>query len=131
MSIINNAIKQVRSKSKTSYFEAHHILPKCLGGTDEKELFDQAMEFVVEDFGMKMGEIDSFIESSQGFVEGLDLQNDVYKADALAKLKAWETKSSSILLGANEKQMLIENVSTNVYEPVATSMDFGKLLAKK
>ena len=56
------------------------------GGTDEKELFDQAMEFVVADFGMKMGEIDSFIESSQGFVEGLDLQNDVFKADALEKL---------------------------------------------
>lgn len=35
--IINNAIKQVRSKSKTAYFEAHHIFPKCLGGTDEKE----------------------------------------------------------------------------------------------
>ena len=42
---------------------------------------------VVEDFGMKMGEIDSFIENSKGFVEGLDMQNGVYEADAMKKLQ--------------------------------------------
>ena len=101
------------------------------GGTDERELFDQAMEYVVEDYGMKMGEIDNFIDSSRGFVEGLDLQNEVYKADALEKLKAWEQSSGSILLGTNEKQRLLENTSPNVIDVVATPVDFSTLLAKK
>lgn len=101
------------------------------GGTDEKELFDQAMDFVVADFGMKMGEIESFIESSHGFVEGLDLQNDVYQADALEKLKEWEAKSGSLLLSSSEKQMLIENKATSVYELPLQTIDFSHIIARK
>lgn len=125
------AVKKDEREMILSSYSAMSAAKKIInGGTDERELFDQAMEFVVEDFGMKMGEIDSFIESSQGFVEGLDLQNDVFKADALEKLKLWENKSNSILLSPNEKQMLIENTSTNVYE-VPTTVDFRQLIARK
>lgn len=82
------------------------------GGTDQKELFDQAMEFVVEDYGMKMGEIDSFIENSKSFVEGLDIQNGQYEAQALERLKQWELKADSILLG-NTKAHLLEQDALN------------------
>jgi hypothetical protein len=104
-----------------------------MGGTDQKELFDQAMEFVVEDFGMKMGEIDSFIENSKGFVEGLDMQNGVYEAEALKKLQAWENKADSILLG-NQKQQLLEQSTVNstinlgIGVPAATHVDYSKLI---
>ena len=104
--------RQVEREMILASYSAMSAAKKILqGGTDEKELFDQAMEFVVHDFGMKMGEIDAFIESSKGFVEGLDLQNGVYEAAALEKLKAWENKADSILLGEAGKQKLLENTA--------------------
>jgi hypothetical protein len=35
--LINNAKIQSRKKSKKYYYEKHHIIPKCLNGTNEKE----------------------------------------------------------------------------------------------
>lgn len=107
------------------------------GGTDAKELFDQAMEFVVEDFGMKMGEIDSFIENSKGFVEGLDMQNGVYEAEALKKLQAWEAKADSILLGSGKAQLLehsaiVSPLNTSIGAmPLAQTVDYSELLTKR
>jgi hypothetical protein len=107
------------------------------GGTDAKELFDQAMEFVVEDFGMKMGEIDSFIENSKGFVEGLDMQNGVYEAEALKKLQAWEQKADSILLGNGKAQLLENNATSSLLNtgigaaPLTQSVDYAELLTKR
>ena len=80
------------------------------GGADSKELFDQAMEFVLEDFGMKLGEIDSFIESSKSFVDGIDLQNGVYEEEAMRRITAMEAKADSILSGKKPAQ--IENAPT-------------------
>lgn len=82
------------------------------GGTDSRELFDQAMEYVVEDYGMKMGEIDSFLESSKSFVDGLDMQNGVYEDAALKRIQEWEAKGDSILLG-NSKAQLLEHTTLN------------------
>lgn len=107
-----------------------------MGGTDQKELFDQAMEFVVNDYGMKMGEIENFIENSKGFVEGLDLQNGVYEADALAKLQEWENKADSILLGNSKAQMLEQNatssiINMNIGQPAADQFDYAKFINKQ
>lgn len=106
------------------------------GGTDAKELFDTAMEFVVEDFGMKLGEIDSFIENSKGFVEGLDMQNGVYEAEALKKLQAWESKADSILLGNTKAQLLENNATssialTKINSTAPIDADYAKLLIKR
>ena len=102
------------------------------GGTDAKELFDQAMEFVVEDFGMKMGEIDSFIENSKGFVEGLDMQNGVYEVEALKKLQAWEAKADSILLGTSGKQQLLEQTTaTPLPQNIGSTVDYSEFITRR
>lgn len=106
------------------------------GGTDEKELFDQAMEFVVEDYGMKLGEIESFIENSKGFVDGLDMQNLAFDAETLKRLQEWEHKADSVLLG-NEKAKLLEHTAVNspvftgIGVPAAGAVDYAQLLSKK
>lgn len=105
------------------------------GGTDQKELFDQAMEFTVQDYGMKMGEIENFIESSKGFVEGLDLQNGVYEEQALAKLQEWEANAESILLGSGKQQMLQQEVTASplthsIGVPAAKTVDYAKLIGR-
>ena len=76
------------------------------GDKDKKELFDQAMDFLAEDYGKKVGEIEQFMKMSAGVIDGIDLQNATYEADALNQLAAWEKKSDTILLG-DQKQVLI------------------------
>ena len=34
--IVENSLKQSRSKYDAIYYESHHIIPKCLGGSNEK-----------------------------------------------------------------------------------------------
>lgn len=63
------------------------------GGGDEREMFDLTMEKLADDYGMKMGEIELFMDMSKGVIDGVDLDNGIYEADALAQLEAWEKKN--------------------------------------
>jgi len=101
------------------------------GDSDRKELFDQAMEFVVQDYGMKMGEINSFLEDSKPFIEGLDLQNGVYEAEALKRVQAWEERADSLLLGDQKRKLLEESAVPAVQiidSNVPVSSSYGKFL---
>ena len=73
------------------------------GESDQKEIFDQAMEKLTDDYAMKMGELESFMEVSDGFLKTVDLENGVYEADALTQLEEWEKKSDQMLLFDNPK----------------------------
>lgn len=129
-----------REMERTMILSSHSAIKAAkailAGGTDEKELFDQAMEFVVEDYGMKLGEIESFIENSKGFVDGLDMQNLAFDAEAVKRLQEWEGRGESILLG-NEKAKMLEHTAVNstVYTgigmPAAHTVDYTQLLGKK
>jgi hypothetical protein len=101
------------------------------GDADKRELFDQAMEFVVQDYGMKLGEIENFMDTSKGFVEGLDLQNGVFEADAMKKLQQWEQRADSLLLGDTKRLMLEQSmaVPTPDYAPVTIdAVDYSRFL---
>jgi hypothetical protein len=69
------------------------------GGGDEREMYDLALEKLAEDYGMKMGEIETFMEMSQGFIQSVDLENGVYEQDALEQLEQWEKRSEQLLTG--------------------------------
>lgn len=88
---LSNEVKaqQIQRDMIQSSYGAMSTAKKILmGGTDQRELFDQALEYTVNDYGMKMGEIENFIENSKPFVEGLDIQNGVYEAEALKKFES-------------------------------------------
>lgn len=84
----------------------------------EKELYDEALEYLIDDFGMRMGEIDDFMSSSQTIMDGIDMQNGVWEAKALAKLEAFES-TDSIVLG-DKKRLMLENQAPNTLEPSFT-----------
>lgn len=131
-----DAQKTRREMIAASYSVMKAAKAIMMGGTDEKELFDQALEYTVTDYGMKLGEIESFIENSKPFVDGLDMQNGVYEAEALKRLQEWESKADSILLG-NEKAALLEHstVNSTIYTgigvPAAQQVDYAQLIGKK
>lgn len=128
--------KQIEREAITASYSVLMTAKKILnGGTDEREMFDMAMESVVTDLGMKVGEIEGFLENSKGFIDGLDLQNGVYEANALAKLQEWEAKADSVLLG-NSKAQLLEYTTANsvlntaIGVPSPVSVDYAEFLSK-
>lgn len=109
------------------------------GGGPEKELFDQAMEFTVQDYGQRLGEIDDFMITTKSILDGIDLQNGVYDAAALDKLSAWEEKADSIVLGGS-KRLMLEDIQTSQLSwnhssqgekvPAGSSDDFAQFFNK-
>jgi hypothetical protein len=79
------------------------------GESDQRELFDQAMEKLADDYAMKVGEIENFMEMSDGFIKGVDLENGVYEADALVQLDEWEKKSSQLLLMGDSTKLRVSD----------------------
>ncbi len=76
------------------------------GSSSEKEMYDLTMEHMANNYGSKLGEIESMIDMSNEFISGVDLQNSVFDAQALERIKEWEKKADSMILG-DDKPLLI------------------------
>lgn len=121
--------REVERKAMQGGYKAMKSAKAILAGSNaESELYDQAMEFAVNDYGMKMGEIENFMETSKGFVEGLDLENGAFDADALEKIQQWEAKADSLLLGGT-KQQALQGMSIAPL-PLAEQSSYSSLLKK-
>lgn len=105
--------EQEREMMLSSYSAMKAAMSILSGGGDERELFDQAMEFVAEDYGKKLGEIEDFMNMSKNTLDGIDLQNGVWEEKALKQLSEWESKTESIVLG-NDKRIMIEDKSSTI-----------------
>lgn len=90
------------------------------GAGPEKELFDQAMEFVVNDYGQRIGEIEDFMDTTRSMMEGFDITQGVVDRKAIEKFEAWEKKADSLVLGG-EKRLMIEEAHMN--DPVGFRFD--------
>ena len=67
-------------------------------------MYDRALEFLNEDYAQKLGEIEMFMDFSDGLIKGADLQNLAYDVEATQKLDAWEQRLSNSLLGSASSQ---------------------------
>jgi hypothetical protein len=82
------------------------------GDKDKRAIYEQALEFMADDLGNKIGEMERFMELSEGFMEGVDLQNGVFEEKGLAMLEQWEKNADSMLLG-NDKAILIQKANND------------------
>jgi len=82
------------------------------GGSTEKDLFEQTMQYIADDIGFKMGEMDEFMELSDDFMNNVDLQEGVFDEKGMALLEAWENGDSS-LLGEDKGKILNDTRDTN------------------
>jgi TolA-binding protein len=76
------------------------------GDPDKKAMFDAALEAVADDVSKKVGEIERFMEVSQGFMQSIDLQNGVFEEEGLKMLEKWEAESTSLLLGGEKEDII-------------------------
>lgn len=97
----------------TSAHRSMKIAQRIVQGDVERELFNQTMEYVAQDYGRKLGEIENFVDLSKGFIETSDLQNLIYEEDALKLLDEWEKKGDSILLGDEKASILSQAYDAN------------------
>jgi len=108
-------------KAVKSANSAMNSAKKAISGGAGKEMFENSMEFIAEDLSRKVGEIQTFVDTSRTFLDNLDLQNGVYEADALEQLEAWEKRSGTMIFG-NDTTMLDE-----VLEETQTKMKVDPL----
>lgn len=116
---------RVKEKERKAILAAYGALTsakKILSGDpDKRALFDQAMEFLAEDYANKVGEIDQFMKVSQGFIEGVDLENGVFEQSALDALtKQLDEKTEQLLLPPGQRVRVDTNTQNAQFAQAAT-----------
>ena len=60
-------------------------------------IFQEAMDFIADDIAKKSGEIKTFMDQSKNFMDGIDLQNQVFKDNGLKLLEKFEKGESLVM----------------------------------
>jgi hypothetical protein len=124
--LIQDMENEVRAKEreyaaiKASHSAMRSALSIINGDSDKKLMFDQAMEFLQDDMGKKVGEVERFMELSTEFINNIDLQNDMFAAKGVEMLDQLDGKDFSFLLGAEKKAepITIGRVNNNAPIPM-------------
>lgn len=91
--------EQERNAIRASYGAFTAAMKILRGDPDKRALYDQAMDHLADDYARKVGEIENFMEVSQGFIASVDLDNLVFEQEALEKLELLERKTDQFLSG--------------------------------
>jgi hypothetical protein len=96
----------IKSRERASMRAAYSVYRSAFailqGESSGREMYDRALEFLNEDYSQKLGEIEMFMDFSDGLIKGADLQKLSYDAQATQKLDAWERRLAGGLLGSAE-----------------------------
>ena len=85
------------------------------GDPDKKAMFDAALESIADDVSQKVGEMERFMEVSQGFMQSIDLQNGIFEEEGLKMLEKWENESVSLLLGGEKENLILKSNDDTEY----------------
>jgi phage shock protein A len=78
---------------------------KLLQGNDSQmAMFEMTMEYIADDIGMKVGEMESFMEMSEDFMTNVDLETGVMDERGLELLERFQN-GDSILLAETDKKL--------------------------
>lgn len=123
---------ETREDEYKSIRKSHSVMRSAMsiinGDADKKLMFDEAMEYVVEDIGGKIGEMDRMLDASAQFINTVDLEDDVYSEKGLKFIEELERKGIDNIFGET-KQISQENkhvtipTNFNTPTPVKNSKD--------
>ncbi len=97
--------KQEKEAIKSGYSAMRSAMNIIKGDPDKKQMFDQAMEAIVDDVSNKVGEMERFMEVSATFIDSIDIQNGVYEQKGLELLEKMEKEGISFLLDDKTKKL--------------------------
>lgn len=97
-------------------FSAMQSAMKALkGDKDDRALFEETMEYVNNDLGMKMGEIEYMLDASEQIMDNIDVNNGMFHEKGMKMLEDFEKKADSWLLNnSSSLPNAINNLNTNV-----------------
>lgn len=84
--------KEEREIIRTSHGVMKSAVNIINGNSDRKVIFDQAMEFIVDDIGERIGEMEYFMDMSADFMGNMDLENAMYEEEGMKALDEWSKK---------------------------------------
>jgi hypothetical protein len=118
---------EIKESEYKSIKEAHSAMVGAraliAGESSQKDMFEQAMQFVADDVAMRIGEMDNFMQISKEILSGVDADMGILNDKGLKMLDEWE-KKDSLLLG-KDKQLLLNTTSTTA-APMSDSMAADK-----
>jgi hypothetical protein len=94
-----------RSSMKAAYSAYRGALGILQGQSEGRELYDRAMEFLNDDYAKKLGEIELFMDFSDGLIHAADLEELACDARATERLDEWERRLTDSLLGGGRAQL--------------------------
>jgi phage shock protein A len=116
-----NVKEQERSAIHASHSAMKSAMNIIAGNSDKRYMFDMALEAIADDVSNKVGEMERFMEMSNGFMNSVDLQNGVFEEEGMALLDKWEKEGPSLLLPEKEKLLLYNNGVDTSAAPTAPS----------
>jgi len=103
--------EQERKAIRASHSAMKSAMNIISGNSDQRYMFDMALEAIAEDVSQKVGEMERFMEMSANFMDSVDLQNGVFEEEGLAMLEKWEKEGVSMLLGTEKDTLLLKAAS--------------------
>lgn len=101
--------KEIEWKTIKAAHSAMKSAMSIINGTgDKRAIYEQALEFMATNLQNKVGEMERFMEMSENFLSGVDLQNGVFEEKGLEMLEQWEKNADSWLLTPEEKSQLVK-----------------------
>lgn len=83
----------VRERKYEAIKQAHAAFQSAksvlAGNADERALYEAGLEEVAEQIGNRLGEIEMFLEDSETFLKGIDIENDVFAKNGDDLLNRW------------------------------------------
>ena len=102
----------VKEQERKAIHASHGAMTSAMsvinGDPDQRAMFDMAMDNITEDVANKVGEMERFMEMSANFMDSVDLQNGVFEEEGMQMLEQWEKESTSLLLGEEKSQLLLQ-----------------------
>lgn len=111
--------------SHKAFSSARKILS---GDASRKQIFDQTMEYLADDYAARIGDIEEFMDASKGFMDTVDLENGCAEAEALDALRGLDARIDKLL--EPPKQRIASGLSAHA--PDIVDADFeGEGVANK
>ena len=87
---------EIKEEERETIRTSHKIMKSAVniinGNSDKKILFDQAMEYIVDDIGARIGDMERFMDVSADFMNNMDLEQDMLENQGLKAFDEWASK---------------------------------------
>ena len=111
---------------RASYSAMSSAMKALRGDKDERALYEETMEYVNNDLGEKMGEIDYMLDASETIMDSIDVRNGMFQEKGMQMLEDFEKKADTWLLGTEPESSALSKLGTNDVGQVVNKADAAR-----